>query len=274
MGSEMCIRDRKIADEFAGLLASREISNADSIESYGLKDPAYTVKITSPDGGRQTIYIGKSYDSEYYVKDAENDTVYTCSISCMDDIKADEIVHFARIDSVNTVWDSKYYSFSLASKDGSSLVLNKDRSVDVYSEDETDENGDKVPNIVWNASVNGGEAYEVTDTTDLSSVRNALDITYDGCLEYKSDDKTLAAYGLDDPTCTIKIGYTDENDKDSAITLTIGTLDSDNKTYSVKSDKSDAIYYITSSKADAIKNCFSYDFKSDETETDADTAAE
>ena len=127
---------------------------------------------------------------------------------------------------------------------------------------------------MWNASVNGGEAYEVTDTTDLSSVRNALDITYDGCLEYKSDDKTLAAYGLDDPTCTIKIGYTDENDKDSVITLTIGTLDSDNKTYSIKSDKSDAIYYITSSKADAIKNCFSYDFKSDETETDADTAAE
>ena len=232
------------------------------------------MKITSPDGGRQTIYIGKSYDSEYYVKDAENDTVYTCSISCMDDIKADEIAHFARIDSVNTVWNSKYYSFSLASKDGSSLVLNKDRSVDVYSEDETDENGDKVPNVVWNASVNGGEAYEVTDTTDLSSVRNALDITYDGCLEYKSDDKTLAAYGLDDPTCTIKIGYTDENDKDSVITLTIGTLDSDNKTYSIKSDKSDAIYYITSSKADAIKNCFSYDFKSDETETDADTAAE
>ena len=250
---------KKIADEFAGLPASREISNADSIESYGLKDPAYTVKITSTDGGRQTIYIGKSYDSEYYVKDAENDTVYTCSISCMDDIKADEIVHFARIDSVNTVWDSKYYSFSLASKDGSSLVLNKDRSVDVYSEDETDENGDKVPNVVWNASVNGGEAYEVTDTTDLSSVRNALDITYDGCLEYKSDDK---------------IGYTDENDKDSVITLTIGTLDSDNKTYSIKSDKSDAIYYITSSKADAIKNCFSYDFKSDETETDADTTAE
>lgn len=265
---------KKIADEFAGLPASRKISNADSIESYGLKKPAYTVKITSQDGGSQTIYIGNSYDGEYYVKDAGNDTVYTCSISCMDDIKADEIVHFAKVDSVNTVWDSTYYSFSLASKDGSSLVLNKDRSVDVYSEDETDENGDKVPNVVWNASVNGGEAYEVTDTTDLSSVRNALDITYDGCLEYKSDDKTLAAYGLDDPTCTIKIGYTDENDKDSVITLTIGTLDSDNKTYSIKSDKSDAIYYITSNKADAIKNCFSYDFKSDETETDADTAAE
>lgn len=264
----------KIADEFAGLPASREIKDADSIESYGLKEPAYTVKITSSDGSQQTIYIGDSYNSEYYVKDAQNDTVYTCSISCIDDIKADEIVHFAKIDSVNTIWDSTYYSFSLASKDGSSLVLNKDRSVDVYSEDETDENGDKVPNVVWNVAINGADAYEVTDTTDLSSVRNALDITYDGCLEYKSDDETLAAYGLDDPTCTVKIGYTDDDDKDSEITLTIGSLDSDNKTYSIKSDKSDAIYYITSSKADAIKNCFSYDFKEDETETDTDTAAE
>ena len=255
---------QEIADEFAGLPASREINNADSDESYGLDDPAYTVKVTTADGQTQTISIGNSYNSEYYVKADDSETVYTCSISCIDDIKSDEIVHFAKIDNVNDLWDSTYYSFSISSKDGNKLLLNKDRSVDVYSEDETDSNGDKVPNVVWTVSVNGAEKYEVSDTMDLSSVRNALDIEYDGCLEYKSDEETLMAYGLDNPTCTIKIGYTDEDDKDSELVLTIGSPDSDSGNYSIKSDKSDAIYYITKSKAESIKNCFGYDFKSDE----------
>lgn len=255
-----------LADEFAGFTASRKIEDGDTLESYGLEEPAYTVELKSADGSGQTIYIGSSYNGEYYVKDAGDDTVYTCSLANMDTLDCGKIEEFALVESVNTLWNSTYYSFLIESGD-SSILLTRDRSVDVFSEDETDENGDAVPNVVWDVSLDGGEAYDVTGTQDLSDVRNALDVAYDGCLAYNPDDDTYAEYGFDEPEYVITIGYTDEDDKDCELVLTIGAYDEETETYSIMSGQSDIIYSISSSKVTAISDCFDYDFIADEEDT-------
>lgn len=250
---------KSVASEFSGLTASRKIENGDTLDSYGLETPAYTVELDSSDGQKQTLYIGNSYNGEYYVKTSDSGTIYTCSLTTLDTLAADKIEYFAVIDSVNSVWSSTYYSFCIDGGD-KSILLTKDRSVDVYSEDETDEAGEKVPNVVWDVSLNGADPYAVTDTLDLSNVRNALDFTYDSCLAYNAGDDELSEYGFDEPLYVITIGYTDENEKDCELELIIGAYDEESGMYSVMSNQANEIYGISSSTISTISECFDYDF--------------
>ena len=254
---------KSVASEFAGMTATRKIEDCDTLESYGLDNPEYTVDIEASDGTKQTLYVGSNYNGEYYVKTSDSDVVYTCKLTTTDELSAERIEEFAVIENVNTVWNSTYYSFDIDAGE-KSISLKKDRSVDVYSEDETDENGEQVPNVVWNVSLDGAETYDVTDTQDLSDVRNALDFTYDGCLVYNPDEESMSEYGFDDPAYVITIGYTDDDDKDCEMVLTVGAYDEGSETYSVVSNLSDIIYSVSQSKISSISGCFDYDFLASE----------
>lgn len=69
----------KIADTVSNVKAERQIKDPDSLESYGLTDPAYTITVAGEDGTVKTIYIGDGADADYYMTDEEKTNVYTVS---------------------------------------------------------------------------------------------------------------------------------------------------------------------------------------------------
>ena len=70
-----------IADTVSDVQAERQIEDPDSLESYGLDSPAYTITVTGEDGTTETIYIGDGADSDYYMTTGDKENVYTVSSS-------------------------------------------------------------------------------------------------------------------------------------------------------------------------------------------------
>lgn len=70
-----------IADTVSDVQAERQIEDPDSLESYGLDFPAYTITVTGEDGTTETIYIGDGADSDYYMTAGDKENVYTVSSS-------------------------------------------------------------------------------------------------------------------------------------------------------------------------------------------------
>ena len=70
-----------IADTVSDVQAERRIEDPDSLESYGLDSPAYTITVTGEDGTTETIYIGDGADSDYYMTAGDKENVYTVSSS-------------------------------------------------------------------------------------------------------------------------------------------------------------------------------------------------
>lgn len=70
-----------IADTVSDVQAERQIEDPDSLESYGLDSPAYTITVTGEDGTTETIYIGDGADSDYYMTAGDKENVYTVSSS-------------------------------------------------------------------------------------------------------------------------------------------------------------------------------------------------
>lgn len=70
-----------IADTVSDVQAERQIEDPDSLESYGLDSPVYTITVTGEDGTTETIYIGDGADSDYYMTTGDKENVYTVSSS-------------------------------------------------------------------------------------------------------------------------------------------------------------------------------------------------
>lgn len=65
-----------IADTVSDVQAERQIEDPDSLESYGLDSPAYTITVIGEDGTTETIYIGDGADSDYYMTAGDKENVY------------------------------------------------------------------------------------------------------------------------------------------------------------------------------------------------------
>ena len=79
-----------IADTVSDVQAERQIENPDSLESYGLDSPAYTITVTGEDGTTETIYIGDGADSDYYMTTGDNLKEEEETESTEDDASADD----------------------------------------------------------------------------------------------------------------------------------------------------------------------------------------
>lgn len=58
---------RKDGKTFRKLEADRKLEDGDSLEAYGLEDPAYTVVLTDQDGNETTLYFGNVTGDSYYL---------------------------------------------------------------------------------------------------------------------------------------------------------------------------------------------------------------
>lgn len=67
---------QNIADTVSNVTAEKQIENPDSLESYGLATPSYTITVTGKDGTTETIYIGDGADSDYYMAVGEKEEIY------------------------------------------------------------------------------------------------------------------------------------------------------------------------------------------------------
>lgn len=209
----------QIAEDMGELKADRELVDGDSLEDYGLEDPAYTVKLTGSDGTVTEIYYGNAVDDCYYVTVNDKETVYTVSSSSVSDL-TDSLEDMAQFDDYPSIGSGNLKKVSIT-ENGETTTYD--------SEDED-------------------------QSEDISAIAGGLGaVSLSEAADYSVEDSDLAGFGLDESArITVKVTYTDDS-KEKTMTLYIGGKDDDSNRY-VMIDDSRIVYLISNEICSNILN--------------------
>lgn len=209
----------QIISTFGKLEALRELKDGDDLEAYGLKDPAYTVKLTDAEGEETTLSIGNAVGEDYYLLNNTSGKIYTVSSSVTGTLQH-TLEEMAQLDSYPNIGSGNLKK----------EVITRGDEVTVYDS----ENEDDAKNIT---AVAGG-----LGAVSLSSAA-----------DYSVEDKDLKGFGLDEASrITVEATYT-KDDEEQVLTLYIGGEDGGGNRYVMIND-SRIVYLISVDVCDNILN--------------------
>ena len=227
---------------FSGMTAVRSLSDGDTMENYGLADPAYTITLSSAAGAEETFAVGNATGSYYYVMvNGNTDTIYTATVSVLSKF-SDDVYDYALIEDIASVWYGSETAITVESAEGetftaveTTLVIDESET----SEDETSSDSEEE------------EEDPLADTAEL------LNLDYEGLVAYNVPEDELSKYGLDEPAYTVTITYTDDADEEQQLVLYFGTVLNLSETYvTAASSESDEIYWIDAAVLDDLAGLF------------------
>ncbi len=232
-------RVEKMASLASNLPAIRSFAAADgSLSDYGLTDAALSVTASNLAGETTTFLIGRETpagDARYVL---DGDTVYTVDTercAAFDYGFLDLLACDAMPDILPSELSSLYIK-----RGGFELEL-------LY--DETGAYPAYEAIFDWYV----GRPY---DTPIPADTRNAHELFYDvtglyfyGCAAYRPAD--YAAFGLDNPLCTVAVEYTDESGKVQTVRMSFGSVTDDGFIY-VRFDGSDQVLLANAAIAQQI----------------------
>ncbi len=237
--------------QITDLQAYRVLEDGDTLENYGLDEPAYEIKLQDKQGNQDSIKIGNAYESYYYVMVNDDDTqIYLCEFSEVSDY-GKELLDYAIMDDISSLWNSTATLIEFDS-DSEQIIFTKKES------DDSTENS-------WDVAFNQEDTYEVTDTSAFDTAFTSLQLTYSACIQYQSSQDVLLDYGLDNPLYTLKIEYENEIQETEEIEIKIGSYDEINNMYYIMSSLSDRIYSVDADAVTTLVNNLSNDFIIEET---------
>lgn len=206
----------QIASTYGKLTAQRELEDGDELEDYGLTEPAYTIRLTDPDGNETGLKIGNAVDDAYYLLNESTEKIYTVS-SAAATVLQHTLEEMAQLDTYPNIGSGNLKK----------EVITRGGETTTYDS----ENEDDAKNI---AAVAGG----------LGAV------TLSSAADYSVEDKDLAGFGLDEKSrTTVEATYiTDEEEQ--VLKLYIGGEDGNGNRYVMMNDS--RIVYLIS--AEVCKN--------------------
>lgn len=209
----------QIIDTFGKLEAQRELKDGDSLEAYGLKNPAYTVCLTTTDGTQTTLQFGNAVDDSYYLTVEGTDRVYTVASGVLDELQytMDELAQFDTYPEI-----------------GSGNLLKE--------------------TITENGKTTTYDSEKEEDAENIAAVAGGLGaVKLDTAAEYSVSDEDLPKFGLDEKArITVEVTYK-ANDIEDAMTLYIGNTNGSDKRYVMIND-SRIVYLISDEVCKNILN--------------------
>lgn len=207
---------KNMASQFQNMQAVRKLENGDSLEEYGLENPAYTIKVKDKKGTETTYYIGNSSGENYYLTLDDKSQIYTVSSDIISNL-----------------------SYSL-----------KDMmKTDTFPELST---GNLKKVTVTNGSKK--TVYTKKSKNSMDDIAGGLGVfTFGDCQNYSVKEKELSKYGLDEKSrISVDITYKDTSTKKTkSLTLYIGAKDKEKENYYVQLKDSNMVYL---SDCDVVKN--------------------
>jgi hypothetical protein len=195
-----------LLEQFQSFGASFVIENVEDYDQYGLKSPLCTIDLTADDTDYEiTLGSYSTMDSERYVSIGDgnvylvsNDPLDVFDVELNDLIEDDTVPTFTTINEVVFSGEDEF-SFDYSEDGGNSY-----RDDDVYF---TTLSGTSQPLDTTRV------------TTYMRKIKN-LDLT--DFVTYNVTDEELTEFGLDTPTLTVTVNYTDSDDAAQSFVLNIG----------------------------------------------------
>ena len=208
-----------MAETVGSITADRELTDGDSIDAYGLDEPAYTIEYTDADGNTAELLFGDMTGDDYYVMLNGNDTVYTVNSSVIDPFNY-TLDDMARLDDYPSIGSGNLVK----------EVITQNGETTTYDSEDEDQ------------------------AEDIAAVAGGLGaVSLSEAADYSVEDEDLDVYGLDeDSRITVEATYT-QNDEEQLLTLYIGNEDGSGNRYVMLND-SRIVYLISDEICDNILN--------------------
>lgn len=208
-----------MAETVGSITAGRELTDGDSIDAYGLDEPAYTIGYTDADGNTTELLFGDMTGDDYYVMLNGNDTVYTVNSSVIDPFNY-TLDDMARLDDYPSIGSGNLVK----------EVITQNGETTTYDSEDEDQ------------------------AEDIAAVAGGLGaVSLSEAADYSVEDEDLDVYGLDeDSRITVEATYT-QDDEEQLLTLYIGNEDGSGNRYVMLND-SRIVYLISDEICDNILN--------------------
>ena len=208
-----------MAETVGSITADRELTDGDSVDAYGLDEPAYTIEYTDADGNTAELLFGDMTGDDYYVMLNGNDTVYTVNSSVIDPFNY-TLDDMARLDDYPSIGSGNLVK----------EVITQNGETTTYDSEDEDQ------------------------AEDIAAVAGGLGaVSLSEAADYSVEDEDLDVYGLDeDSRITVEATYT-QNDEEQLLTLYIGNEDGSGNRYVMLND-SRIVYLISDEICDNILN--------------------
>ena len=208
-----------MAETVGSITADRELTDGDSIDAYGLDEPAYTIEYTDADGNTAELLFGDMTGDDYYVMLNGNDTVYTVNSSVIDPFNY-TLDDMAQLDDYPSIGSGNLVK----------EVITQNGETTTYDSEDEDQ------------------------AEDIAAVAGGLGaVTLSEAADYSVEDEDLDMYGLDEGSrITVEATYT-QNDEEQLLTLYIGNEDGNGNRYVMLND-SRIVYLISDEICDNILN--------------------
>ncbi|MCD8051635.1 MAG: DUF4340 domain-containing protein [Clostridiales bacterium] len=276
-----------LAEDFQ---ANASFEIADDLSAYGLEDPDLAVIYTTEDGDTYTLLVGGTTGDYYYAMLEDGDTIYTIADTLATNLGYD-LYYMADLADYPSLSSDIIQDVTLTS--GDSEITFTIGEVEVEISDDEDEDADS--SAEGDASSSSSEpeteieyhwfldGEDVTDQSQITSLNTEVDsISMYSLAAFKPTDEALEVYGLTEPTMTLTVRYTDEDDDGDEITvtsvLTVGGYNEDEDAYYCTLDTNpNEVYLISASSIETslelAANGLTYDSE-DAEDTDADTSTD
>lgn len=242
----------KMVNTLSALKPQQTITDGDTLDAYGLSEPAQTLTAISDNGQTTTLALGNATtdgDSYYMLMNGSETPVYVISDELSKEM-AVGIYDMCLLPDFPTLTEDQLNSITLAGP--VTTVLSAAHEEAPADADGSTSNG---------SSSDGGTTVttwrsrgaDVTDDEQVQGiVKQILGLSLDACVDYRPSDDAAALCGFDKPDAVITVKYTGEDGKDEALTLTVGSQVLDGDGRYVRMDDDTSVYRMTADKLDML----------------------
>ena len=228
--------------------AGKTIESPEDLAQYGLEGPACTVTVAADTekelligdetgiGGERYLSVG---DGNVYLVD--EGILDSFSYGLLDLVAKEAIPDMTNVTSLEVASEVQSYTLSYAAAD---------------AEDDSEE---KVPVWFWN----GDSGLPLDTALTEALVQAVTGMSWGACVDYAAAG-SLADYGLDAPTLTVTVNYTETEDGESSASFVLEIGDYVDGSCYARIAGSDLVYWIDGSIGDSLMSAV-YDDLSAET---------
>lgn len=213
-------RIKLLTGDLAALRAERKLEHMEDLSEFGLDQPTQTINVTMQDGTGIQLLVGakNTTTKQLYFQLAEDKKTVYLTNTALDSHFSGRVQDFAAYEEFPYIEPSSMREFDVQKAENSYVL--------------TMTGDDK-------CSVTGDDGVtQLANLTTLGVVQNNISyISWARHMEY--DCKDMAAYGLEEPRCTLKITYEAGGEK-KLLAVYIGDQD-ENDNYYVRLDDSTAV---------------------------------
>lgn len=231
----------KILNTITGLTPHQTITDGDTLDAYGLSEPAETLTATAEDGSTTTFALGDAVvgdsGSYYMMMNDDEATVYVITDSLYTELAAG-IYDMMTLPTLPVLTEDRLSSITVTGTVETMATAIVAESGDAASSADT--SADSAPSVSWRS-----EGANVTDyMADLVSAVAAP--TLAKCEDYKPTGTAAALCGFDAPAAVLTVNYLTDTGKNATYTLSVGGTTTDGSSRYVRLDGDTTIYSMPS----------------------------